>query len=267
MNKLLSIGEIAKKANTTTETLRHYDRIGLLKPSKIDSISGYRYYSETDLIYLNVINFCKTKNMSLKDIKYVLEKDNLEYIVDFLSEKEKEIEGEIKRLKNTKSQIRLLKDKYNVHLALNNTKTFENQFQEKYIKERTIIKIEEIKDVSIDNFKRFDELLDKKICNYKKDEFKFDDSVSLMMELNTNECAMFATCNRYPEKVDIVEYLPEGIYLFALCNKDERDKCIKDIINYVKDNYDLNVDSIIQNIIFTGMFKWIYEIQVFLKKS
>ena len=84
MKKLISIGEMAKLANTTTETLRHYDRIGLLKPSEVNSTSRYRYYSETDLIYINVINFCKTKNMSLKDIKEVLEKDDLEYIVTFL---------------------------------------------------------------------------------------------------------------------------------------------------------------------------------------
>ena len=33
MKNYFSIGEAAKMANTTTETLRHYDRINLLKPS------------------------------------------------------------------------------------------------------------------------------------------------------------------------------------------------------------------------------------------
>lgn len=34
MKKYFSVGEAAKAAHTTSETLRHYDRIGLVKPSK-----------------------------------------------------------------------------------------------------------------------------------------------------------------------------------------------------------------------------------------
>lgn len=41
----LTIGEFAKLRNITTETLRHYDRIGLVKPVKVDPDTGYRYYS------------------------------------------------------------------------------------------------------------------------------------------------------------------------------------------------------------------------------
>lgn len=36
MKHYLSIGEAAKAVHTTRETLRHYDRIGLVKPSKTD---------------------------------------------------------------------------------------------------------------------------------------------------------------------------------------------------------------------------------------
>ena len=38
----LSIGEFAKLRNVTTETLRHYDRIDLLKPVKVDPDTGVR---------------------------------------------------------------------------------------------------------------------------------------------------------------------------------------------------------------------------------
>lgn len=34
MKKYFSVGEAAKAVHTTSETLRHYDRIGLVKPSK-----------------------------------------------------------------------------------------------------------------------------------------------------------------------------------------------------------------------------------------
>ena len=45
MTKYFSVGEAAKLVNTTSETLRHYDRIGLVKPSKRDEWTNYRYYT------------------------------------------------------------------------------------------------------------------------------------------------------------------------------------------------------------------------------
>ncbi|MEH7531769.1 MerR family DNA-binding transcriptional regulator, partial [Priestia megaterium] len=36
---------MAKLRGVTTETLRHYDRIGLFKPFYVDENTGYRYYS------------------------------------------------------------------------------------------------------------------------------------------------------------------------------------------------------------------------------
>ncbi len=45
MQNKLSIGEMAKLRSVTVDTLRHCDKIGLLKPYHIDPETGYRYYS------------------------------------------------------------------------------------------------------------------------------------------------------------------------------------------------------------------------------
>ncbi|QTD40882.1 MerR family transcriptional regulator [Sporosarcina sp. Te-1] len=50
MKKYYSIGETASLAKMTIETIRHYDRIGLLKPARVDKQSGYRYYTDEELI-------------------------------------------------------------------------------------------------------------------------------------------------------------------------------------------------------------------------
>ena len=50
-----SIGEAAKAAGMTEETLRHYDRVGLVKPSKRDEWTSYRYYTEQDVVRLNTV--------------------------------------------------------------------------------------------------------------------------------------------------------------------------------------------------------------------
>ena len=55
MRNYFSIGEAAKAVRTTSETLRHYDRIGLVKPSKKDEWTNYRYYTEQDIVRLNTV--------------------------------------------------------------------------------------------------------------------------------------------------------------------------------------------------------------------
>ena len=49
MDKFYKTGEVAKLANLTIRTIRYYDQIDLLKPSKIDD-NGYRLYTPSDLI-------------------------------------------------------------------------------------------------------------------------------------------------------------------------------------------------------------------------
>ena len=56
MEKNFSIGEVAKTVHTTTETLRHYDRIGLVKPSKkrrMDKIIAT--IPKQDIVRLNTV--------------------------------------------------------------------------------------------------------------------------------------------------------------------------------------------------------------------
>lgn len=44
MTELLSVGRLARRAGLTTKALRHYDRIGLLRPVEVDPATGYRWY-------------------------------------------------------------------------------------------------------------------------------------------------------------------------------------------------------------------------------
>ena len=39
---MLTIGQMSKVCGVSVKTLRHYDKIGLLKPQRIDEINGYR---------------------------------------------------------------------------------------------------------------------------------------------------------------------------------------------------------------------------------
>lgn len=71
-NVTYSIGEVAKKLNLATSTLRYYDAEGLL-PFVERKKSGVRSFSDKDLQMLNVIECLKRTGMPIKDIKVFIE--------------------------------------------------------------------------------------------------------------------------------------------------------------------------------------------------
>ncbi|MFK3676885.1 MerR family transcriptional regulator [Microbacterium sp. NPDC090218] len=66
-----SIQEIARLAGTTSRTLRHYDDIGLLPPSRVAS-NGYRHYDGQALVRLQRILLLRELGLGLPQIAEVL---------------------------------------------------------------------------------------------------------------------------------------------------------------------------------------------------
>ncbi|MFY9713954.1 MAG: MerR family transcriptional regulator [Microbacterium sp.] len=72
-----SIQEIARLAGTTSRTLRHYDDIGLLAPSRI-AHNGYRHYDEQALVRLQRILLLRELGLGLLQVRGVLEQERSE---------------------------------------------------------------------------------------------------------------------------------------------------------------------------------------------
>jgi MerR family copper efflux transcriptional regulator len=70
--KLLRIGQLAKRAGVSVQTIRFYEREGLLSPPS-RTTSGYRAYAASDLERLRVIRTCQKIGFTLKEVKAVLE--------------------------------------------------------------------------------------------------------------------------------------------------------------------------------------------------
>lgn len=66
-----SIQQIARAAGTTSRTLRHYDSIGLVRPSRIGS-NGYRYYDDRALVRLQRVLLLRELGLGLDAIGEVL---------------------------------------------------------------------------------------------------------------------------------------------------------------------------------------------------
>ncbi|MFC7298987.1 Cd(II)/Pb(II)-responsive transcriptional regulator [Herminiimonas aquatilis] len=67
----LRIGELAKRTNSTVETIRYYEREGLLPaPSRTDS--NYRMYGANHLERLSLIRHCRSLDIGLEEIRTLL---------------------------------------------------------------------------------------------------------------------------------------------------------------------------------------------------
>ena len=67
-----TVSEIAALAHVSVRTLRHYDAIGLLKPTQITE-AGYRLYDNAALERLYLILLFRELEFSLKDIQAILD--------------------------------------------------------------------------------------------------------------------------------------------------------------------------------------------------
>ena len=80
MDNLLSIGDVAKLRNINVQSLRYYEKLGILIPAKINPDTGYRYYSSDQIIILDTILLCIEIGIPLKSLRnYVNSNGELEF--------------------------------------------------------------------------------------------------------------------------------------------------------------------------------------------
>ena len=64
----MKINELSKSTHTNIETIRYYEKQGVLQPPTLLA-NGYRYYDEESVEQLKFIKKCRTLGFSLDNIK------------------------------------------------------------------------------------------------------------------------------------------------------------------------------------------------------
>ncbi|GAA1937134.1 MerR family transcriptional regulator [Microbacterium aoyamense] len=75
---MYTIGEFAAYGRVSARMLRHYDKIGLLEPRRVDEYTGYRHYDPAQLAQLLRIVELRELGCSLDDAAFVLGADDEE---------------------------------------------------------------------------------------------------------------------------------------------------------------------------------------------
>lgn len=116
MSEVYTIGKLVKKFNIKKETIRYYEKVGLLsKPKKLDN--GYRVYSEEDINIIWFILITKKFRFTLNEIKILLSTiyeeiigSDVKHITSILVNKMNEIDKKIYDLNETKKLIQKVND-------------------------------------------------------------------------------------------------------------------------------------------------------------
>ncbi|MGA8296669.1 MAG: helix-turn-helix domain-containing protein [Acidimicrobiales bacterium] len=69
---MYGIGTVARIAQVSVRTLRHYDEVGLLKPASVDPSTGYRYYTSGQVLLLHRILVLRDLGVPLPEISELM---------------------------------------------------------------------------------------------------------------------------------------------------------------------------------------------------
>lgn len=104
-NEIFQIGEVARLFHISISILRHYDKIGLLKPEYTDPDTGYRYYSARQFECLNTIRYLRALDMPLDQISRFLQNREIDTIHDLLLTQKEEVRRRQEELKIIERKI------------------------------------------------------------------------------------------------------------------------------------------------------------------
>ncbi len=105
----MRIGELAKQLDLNAQTIRYYERIGLLpKPKRTES--GYRAYDEEDERRLRFLKNARNSGLSLGEVKEVLAfhergEAPCAYVTEAIARRAEEVERQIAELTEFKRAL------------------------------------------------------------------------------------------------------------------------------------------------------------------
>ncbi|MDR1662403.1 MAG: Cd(II)/Pb(II)-responsive transcriptional regulator [Azoarcus sp.] len=109
----MKIGELAKAASTPVETIRYYEREGLL-PEATRTENNYRVYGEAQRERLVFIRHCRGLDMTLDEIRLLLRfkdspDENCARVNALIDEHISHVNVRIKELENLERQLKTLR--------------------------------------------------------------------------------------------------------------------------------------------------------------
>lgn len=114
--ELQTISQVSRQLNVSTRTLRYYEQIGLITPQKKEDFS-FRTYDPDTLVRIQQILFLRKLRIPLKQIREILEIENITVTIQVFEENLSEIEEELTALSTIRGIIKTFIEKLNVNAS------------------------------------------------------------------------------------------------------------------------------------------------------
>jgi len=105
MKDFFTIGDMSKLFHIKVETLRYYDKIGLLQPQYINAQTNYRYYSTQQFERLNSIKYLRALGVPISKLLDFFNYRELNTLVDMLNMQRTEIARKKRELEQIERKI------------------------------------------------------------------------------------------------------------------------------------------------------------------
>jgi len=110
----MKIGELAKQVNCSVETIRYYEKTGLIPTGNRDPNNNYRRYNQTHLAQLTFVRHCRALAMSHEEILELITarqqtNQNCDSIDQLIKEHLEHVSSKIRELQILEQQLIVLR--------------------------------------------------------------------------------------------------------------------------------------------------------------
>ena len=253
MEKFFTVGEAAARAGVTAETLRHYDRIGLVVPSATDPWTKYRRYTEEDIIRVRTVSALRSMGFSLKEIGLLMGTEDIGVLIGGFERALRQADEKIAALEEAKRRIGRVKAHYeSKRLELPQGISL-RKFSPRAIllsKLPLAPTVETLHDYHRHFYAQLGE---------RRALYSFEDTAGILEE--AGKSTMFAVCTRHPADGE-VRTLPGGEYLSAGCTEESREKTRTALLARLRARGAGEPPFSLCLIRLTGLLSWEYEWQL-----
>lgn len=103
---LLTVGQLARRAGLTAKALRHYDRVGVLRPAVVDAATGYRRYRPEQIRLAQLVGLLRSVDVPLEQVRACLaDPDDEDGLREVLVEHRRRLQARCDRLRRDLHRI------------------------------------------------------------------------------------------------------------------------------------------------------------------
>ena len=112
MKDRYTIGEVANLLNMSPQSLRFYDKAGVVVPAYTNPKTGYRYYSYDQIHYIDRVKYLQRFGFTLEDIRDALDTNDVSRFRRLLMQRQEQIRQEVSHLQGLLDELDWYADYY-----------------------------------------------------------------------------------------------------------------------------------------------------------